>query len=160
MDMHMNKKKIINLLGTFFIIVGGLQLILYASDIWWSLVFLFQPVSSMSLQEYLLWSAASLLLYVILPLASFIAGFGILKIKKWGWWLALASCIITFIINFYGTINYAITSSKFRNMPMPEIPEGYNVIYISMWPTYIYTISSALLIILLTRKLIKDAVKP
>jgi hypothetical protein len=156
--MHMNKEKIIKLLGTFFIIVGSLQLILYAKDIWWSLVFLFNPSPLRSLQENLLLSAASFLLFVMLPLAALIAGFGILKIKKWGWWLAIASCILTFIVNFYRTINFAITTYKFKNQPIPPIPEGAHVIFISMWPTYIYTVISALLIILLTRKAIKDAV--
>jgi len=154
----MNKEKIINLLGAFFIIVGGLQLLFYAKDIWWSLYILFHPSPQMSLQENLLWSTASLLLSVVLPLATLIAGFGILKIKKCGWWLAMTSCILTFIVNFYGTINYAIACYKFRNLPMPTIPKDTYFIFISMWPTYIYTIISALLIILLTRKLIKDAV--
>ena len=154
----MNKEEIIDFLGAFFIIVGGLQLFYYANDIWLSLFILFHPSPQMSLQENLLWSSTSLLLLVVLPFATSIAGFGILKIKKWGWWLAMASCILTFIVNFYGTINFAIASYKFRNLPMPTIPEGSYFIFISMWPTYIRAIISALLIILLTRKSIKDAV--
>jgi hypothetical protein len=153
----MNEEKIVKLLGIFFIIVGALQLILNTNNIWWSLVDLFHPSSSRSLQENLLLSAACLLLFLTLPLATFIAGFGIIKIKKWGWWLAMANCIITFVINFYGTINFAITSYKFRNLPIAAIPQGTHVIFISMWPTHIYAIITALLIILLTRKLIKNA---
>lgn len=154
---NMNKEKITKLLGIFFIIVGGLQLILYANDIWLSLVFLFHPSPLMSLRENLLWNVASFLLFVALPLATFIAGCGILKIKKWGWCLAMASCILTLIVNFYGTINFAITRYQFRNLPMPIIPESAHVEFISMWPTYMYALISALLIMLLTQKSIKNA---
>ena len=152
----MNKEKIINLLGTFFIIVGTLQLILNTNNIWWALRDLLHPSSLRSLKENLLLSVSGLLIFFVLPLATFIAGFGIRKIKKWGWKLAMASCIITFIINFYGTINIAINSYKFRNMPMPAIPQGTHVVFISMWPTYTDALISALLIMILIQKSIKN----
>jgi hypothetical protein len=153
----MNKEKIIKLLGAFFIIVGGLQLILNTKNIWWSLVDLFHPSSLRSLHENLLLSAACFLVFLMLPVAIFIAGFGILKIKKWGWRLAMASCIITLIINFYGTINFAINSYKFRNLPIPTISESVHVVFVSMWPTYIEALISALLIMLLIQKSIKNS---
>lgn len=156
----MNKEKIIKLFGTFFIIVGGLQLLLNANAIWVSFFFLFNPSPSRSLQDNLLWNTASLFFSFALPLATFMAGFGIIKIMKWGWWVAMACCIFTFIVNFYGTINFAIQSYRLQNMPMPKIPVDAHVMYISMWPTYMYAVISALLILLLTRKLVKDAIKP
>lgn len=155
----MNKEKTIKLLGIFFIIVGVLQLIFNAKDIWWSLVILSYP-SSFSLHEKLFFTAVSLILCFALPLTELMAGFGIIKIKKWGWWLAIVSCIITFIANFYGTINFAIASYKFQNTPIPTAQEGAHIEFISMWPTYVYAIVSVLLIILLNQKSLKNAFRP
>ena len=65
----MNKNNIIKLLGATLIAVGSLQLMLRVKDIWWSLAMLFRPGSFVTIQEYLVYSAASLFFFIILPLA-------------------------------------------------------------------------------------------
>jgi len=152
----MDKDKTIKFLGVLFITVGSLQLMMGANDIWWPLVFMFSPSAYPSVHDYLFYSAASLFFFIILPLAIGISGIGIIRIRRWGWLLAIMACTITFIVKFIGTINYAFAVYKSKGNPMPTIPEGAQVAgFVSMWPMYIYAITSALLILLLTRSSIK-----
>ncbi len=152
----MNKQTMIKYLGVFFIVVGSLQLIFWAKDIWWSFDGLFHPSSFITIQEYLFFSATSLLFLIALPIAILIAGYGIMKIRKWGWLLAMIVCIVSLISSFYGAIYFAILSYKSRNIPMPKIPEGYHVEVIRMWPTFIYALISAFLILVLKRRSIRQ----
>ncbi len=62
-------------------------------------------------------------------------------------------CVITLVSHLYGTIWFAVLSYKYRDIAMSKIiPEGYHVEYISMWPTYIYALISALLVLVLKRQ--------
>lgn len=156
-DIHMNKSAIIKLLGILFVALGSIQLILNARDIWWSLSNLFHPDHFMTIQDYILGGPTSLFFHLVLPVATPISGYGLLKIRRWGWWLAIINCVVTFISSFIGIVYFAIASYKARNLPMPKFPEGAHIVVVSMWPTYIYAVVSALLILLLTRKSVKDA---
>ncbi len=147
----------IKLLGVLFISVGSIQLILNAKRIWWSLFDLFHPGHFMTIQNYILTGPTFLLVLLVLPVSILISGYGLLRIRRWGWFLATINCVVTFIRNFPGIVYFAVASYKARNLPMPKIPEGSHVFVISMWPTYIYAVASALLILLLTRKSVKDA---
>ncbi|HAS54204.1 MAG: hypothetical protein A2X56_03490 [Nitrospirae bacterium GWC2_57_13] len=154
----MNKDKIIKLLGATLIAVGSLQLTLRAKDIWWSLAMLFRPASFVTIQEYLVYSGASLFFFIVLPLAIFIAGVGMVKTRRWGWLLAVIVCTITFIVKVAGAVRFAIAVHESRTLPIPAIPEGaYVGVAVSLWPTYIYAVTSALFILLLTRTSIKTA---
>jgi hypothetical protein len=154
----MNKDKTIKFLGVIFITVGLLQLILGAKDIWWHLVFIFRSSAYPSVHGYLFYSAVSLFFFIILPLAIGISGIGIFRIRRWGWILAIMVCTITFIVKFIGTIYYAFAVYKSEGNPMPTISEGAQVAgFVSMWPTYIYAVTSALLILLLTQSSTKKA---
>ncbi len=153
--MLKNNKRIVKILGSFFIAVGSLQLLSGAKDIWWSLEMWLRPSSFMTIQEYLFFTATSLLFLIVLPLVVLMAGYGMVTIRRWGWFLAMIACIARFVFSLYGTINFAIASYKSRNVPIPRIPEGAHVGFVSMWPTYIYALSSALLILLLTRNSVR-----
>jgi len=160
MILQMNKDKIIKLLGALLITTGSLQLIFSAEGIWLTLAGLFRPSSFWSFQAYLYYSAASLFFFIILPSAIFMAGIGLFKFRQWGWQLAVTVCTITLIVKLIGTINFAYAAYKTWDLPMPKMPEGAHVGIVSMWPTYIYGIISALLILLLTRNSIKSAFNP
>jgi hypothetical protein len=155
----MDKNKIIKILGAVFVTVGSLRLIWTLKDSWWALAWLFRPSSFATMQVYLISSATSLFFFIIsiiLPLAIFIAGFGIIRIKRWGWILAVTVCSVTFIIKFIGTMNFAFAVYMLKDNPMPPIPKDAVVVgHVSMWPTYIYGIASGLLILVLTRDSIK-----
>jgi hypothetical protein len=138
----------IKILGSFFIAVGSLQLISGAKDIWGSLEMWLRPGSFMTIQEYFYFTAISLLILIVLPLAVLMAGYGMVRIRRWGWFLAMIACVARFLLSLYGTINFAIANHKSLNIPIPKIPEGAQVELVSMWPTYIYALSSALLIVL------------
>ncbi len=153
----MNKNKIIKLVGVLFIIVGSLQIILKVKGIWWSLTFLFRPNAYPTAYDYLLYSTASLFFLIILPLAILVSGIGLIRIKRWGWMLAITVCTITFFIKSVGTINFVFAVYKLKDNPIPPFPNGAVVGYVSMWPTYIYGIASGLLILVLTRNSIKQA---
>jgi hypothetical protein len=153
----MNKDKTIKLLGVLFIAVGSLQTFLRAKDIWWLLTFLFRPNAYSTVHNYLFYSAASLFFFIILPLAILVAGIGVIRIKRWGWILAITVCAVTFIVKLIGTMNFEFAVYRLKDHPIPPITEGAVVGYVSMWPTYIYGIASGLLILVLTRNSIKKA---
>ena len=92
---------------------------------------------------------------ILIPTFALISGTGLLKQKKWGWYFAFITTLMVFALNLTGTINFMIASYHYRNIPMPSIPEGSVVGYISMIPTYIYTIVGLLLFILLIHRSIK-----
>ena len=158
--MSLKTYQVIKLLGALFITTGSLQMIFSAEGIWLTLANLFRPGSFWSIQAYLYYSVAGLFFLIILPSAIIMAGIGLLKFKRWGWQLAVTVCAITLIVRLIGTINFAYAVYKTWNLPMPKIPEGAHVDVVSMWPTYIYGIISALLILLLTRNSIKGAFNP
>jgi hypothetical protein len=156
----MDKTKIIKMLGAVLVSVGSLQLIWRLKDSWWAFAGLFRPSSFATMQVYLISGATSLffiIISIILPLAIFIAGIGLIRIRRWGWILAVTVCSVTFIIKFIGTMNFAFAVYMLKDNPIPPIPEGAVVGYVSMWPTYIYGIASGLLILVLTRKSIRKA---
>ena len=96
---------------------------------------------------------------IFIPTIACISGIGLLKLKKWGWYFAIITTLIVFALNLTGTIKFIIASYQYRNVPMPPIPEGAVVQYVIMIPTYIYTIVTLLLIILLSRKSIRTNFK-
>jgi hypothetical protein len=155
--MLKNNKRKVKILGSFFIAAGSLQLISGARDIWCSLEMWLRPSSFMTIQEYLFFTAISLLFLLVLPVAVLMAGYGMVRIRRWGWVLAVIACVVRFLFSLYGTINFAIASYESRNVPIPKIPEGAHVEFASMWPTYIYALSSTLLILLLTRNSVRKA---
>ena len=148
---------IIKLLGVLFVATGLLQLISKAKGILWSLFDLFHPNHFVKIEDYILLGPISLFFLVVLPVAALISGYGMLKIRRWGWLLAIISCLITFIMNFYGAVNFILANYKVQNPPMPKFPEGAHIVVVSMWPTYIYAGVSAVLILLLTRNSVRDA---
>jgi hypothetical protein len=159
--MHNNKLTTVKLIGTLLIIIGSIQLIMSAESIWWFIAILFHPGSYNSYLEYLFDSAISLL-FTSLPLAAIIAGYGLLKNNTWSWQLAVVTCLCMFILNLLGVIKFAVLCYQWSITPVPPIPpisEGKYYVesgYFSMWPTYIYTVVSALLIIMLNRKSVKN----
>ena len=95
----------------------------------------------------------------LIPACAIVSGTGLFKQKKWGWYFAIITTLIVFALNLTGTIKFIIASYQYRNVPMPPIREGAVVQYVSMIPTYIYTIVTLLLIILLSRKSIRTNFK-
>ncbi len=150
-NMSGNNMKTIKILGVLLIIVGSSHLIFKAKVIWWTSQSFFHPGSFMSTQEYIFHVLASILVLILLPLATLISGYGLFRIKKWGWILAMISCGTTFILSCIGTISFAIVSNKYRTIPMPNIPVDMHVETFSIWPTYIKVVISALFMFTLKR---------
>ena len=145
-------------MGFLFIVVGLLQLISEAKGIWLSLFLLFRLNAYPSLLGYLIFNIAFLFFLIILPLAILSAGIGIIKMRRWGWRLAITVCSITLVIKLIGAVNYAFAVYMAGNNLSPHIPAGAIAVFpISMWYSYIYGIVSGLLILILTRKSTKKA---
>ncbi len=89
----MNKDKMIKILGAFFIAAGSIQIILSANDTWWSLSGLFHSRSSMKVQDFLFYCTEYLFFFLILPLAILPSGIGMIRIRRWGWLLAVRNHI-------------------------------------------------------------------
>src|SRR6201988_3339550 len=49
----------------------------------------------------------------ILPVAGFVAAYGLFRQRQWGRKLALALCSILFLLELYGTVKLLVLSSQF-----------------------------------------------
>ena len=153
----MGNARIIRYLGVLFIVVGLLHLSLRLKGIWLLLTSVFHPSSFRSMQEFVFYGTTFLLFMLVLPIGVVVAGYGLIRLRKWSWMLSLVICVIRFLLGCYGTITLLIASYKLRGLPQPKIPEGTHVVVVSVWPTYMHMAVCALLIVLLTRKPIRDA---
>jgi len=156
--MTKHNKKIVKSLGIVFIAYGGFKILLGLKSVWLVLGWCFYPSSYNSISEQIFYSTMTILLTIILPSAAIIGGIGLLKQKKWGWIVAVVIAISTFIMGALGTINFIIESDRYRNMPISFISGGEVVDTISMIPTYIQCIVALIILILLSRKFIKQSI--
>lgn len=154
--MTSSKKGILRIIGVVLLFFGLLKIISRADDIFFSINIFFVPNTHNTLAEILYISGSILFFGLCLPILAIVSGWGLIKIKKWGRTWALIVLLSVFATNFLGAINFAIVSYQSRNIPMPKIPEGYHVESVSMWPTYIYALISALLILILKRKSLRQ----
>ncbi len=102
------------------------------------------------------WLVLFLVFSVVVPLLTVFAGWGVFKFRHWGHMLALVICTLMFIVNFVGSINFAVQSYKAIDAPTPVIPKGSVAVYQSMWPTYITAIVSGVLVVILRWRPIRN----
>ena len=145
---------LIKFLAFIFLVYGSIQLIIGMKPLWLSLRFLFYP-SYNTISESMYYFSMTFFFEILIPAFALLSGTGLLKHKKWGWYFAFTTTLIVFALSLSSTINFIIASYHYRNNPMPQIPEGSVVRYISMLPTYIYTIVGLLLLIVLTHRSIR-----
>jgi hypothetical protein len=148
------KSLLIKIFAIFFLAYGSFQLITGLRPLWFSIRFLFYPSQS-TLSEGLHYFVMILFFKVLIPAFAIASGSGLFKQKKWGWYFAFLTTLIFFELYLTGTINSIILIYRYRNTPIPPIPEGAVSQYVSMIPTYIYTIVSFLFLIILTRRSIR-----
>ena len=153
-----NISTLIRFLSIIFLAYGSVKLIIGMKHLWMSLQFIFYP-SSNTLRESIYYFAMSLFFNTLIPAIALISGIGLLKQRKWGWYFAVCTTFIVFVLGLTSTINFIVASYHYRNIPMPIIPEGAIVGRISMIPTYISTVVSFLLFIILPRKSIRGYIK-
>ena len=146
---------IIRIFALIFLAYGSFQFITGVKPLWMTLRFLFYP-SNNTLSEGLYYFSMTFLFSVLIPTIACVSGIGLLKQKNWAWYFAIITTLIVFAVNLTGTLTFIIASYHYRNIAMPPIKEGIVVRYISMIPTYIYTVVSFLLIIILSRRSIRD----
>ena len=149
-----SKSLLIKIFAIFFLAYGSFQLITGLKPLWFSIRFLFYP-SQNTLSESLYYFVMILFFKLLIPACAIASGTGLFKQKKWGWYLGFITTLILFSLYLTGTINSIILVYRYRNTPIPPIPEGAVVQYVSMIPTYIYTIVSFLFLIILTRRSIR-----
>lgn len=148
-------KNIIKLIAIVLIVYGGYELLSDIKAIWWTIQRFFYP-SQDSFWEIAYYSGMVFGFSLLLPIATVCGGIGLLNQKRWGWTLSIIVSLIVFTLNFAGTINFIITSHRFRDVPMPAIPESTQVVYVSMIPTYVITTISLVWILLLLRKPVRS----
>ncbi len=105
--------------------------------------------------NFLWFNMLHLLFFVMIPLIAIISGWGLLKLRPWAHLSALSISVLMFILTFFETIYFLVQSYYARKVPVPEIPEGTIVGYVSMWPTFITVIVSGVLILVLRRRPIR-----
>ncbi len=146
---------LIKVLAIVSIVYGGIKLLFGMKSVWLTIQYIFYSTSE-PFWELLYWSSLTFIISLVVPIAAICGGLGLLQQKRWGWILSIIVSLIIFTINCAGTINFAIVSYYFRNIPMPPIPEGAHVEYYSMIPTYITTFISLAFIIVLRHKSVKN----
>ncbi len=154
----MHKKIIfIKSLGAFFMLTGLLELILDRKEIYWNFRGLIHGNEFIGKPgDYFLFHGLSGIFFVLI-LAAIVAGYGLMKLKKLSWALSVAGCTVLFFSALYGIISVAVLTAQ-RTVPMPNVlPNGAVVQYV--WPTYLVALISLALIILLSRKSIREIFK-
>ena len=147
-------RNIIKLLATVLVIYGGFEFLSGIKGVWWSIRSFFYPTSN-TIWEIIYFSSLTFFFSLILPIGAICGGIGLLRRKKWGWILSIIVSLTIFTISFAGTINFAIASYYYRNIPIPPFPEGSIVEHVSMIPTWIITVLSLVYILILKRKSVK-----
>ncbi len=155
----MSKLIIAKSLGILFVLIGFVQLISEIKDIAWSLFDLSHPNHFMKIPDYILLGPVSLICHFVIPIVTIISGYGIFKIKKWGWLSGIIICAVILLKNIPGIIYSFFVIIKTRNLPIPKFHEGAHIIVVRLWPTFIYTSVSAVLIFLLTRNSVREVFK-
>jgi len=149
---------LIRFLSIIFLAYGSIKLIFGMKHLWLSLQFIFYP-SNNTLRESIYYFAMSFFFNTLIPTFALISGIGLLKQRKWGWYFAVTTTFIVFVLSLTGTINFIVASYHYRNIPMPPIPEGAVVHRISMIPTYISAAGSLLLLVILLRRSIRGHIQ-
>jgi len=153
--MHRIDDYIIKFIGAFLILKGFVMLFSDAQGIISSVQSLFRPSSFYPNSFYFEFAGLTIIYIILLPL-TITAGYGLIKVRQWGWALAMVVCSMTLILSIYGISTFAIVSYQYRNISISQlIPEGSDVKAVSMWPTYIRALMSSAFILLLARKSIR-----
>ena len=153
--MFEKTRYLVKVLAIISIIYGGIKLPSGIKSVWLIIQHFFYSTTN-SLWVILYLSSLTFFFSLVFPIGAICAGLGLLQQKKWGWILSIILSLVIFTINCAGTINFAIASYYFRNIPIPPIPEGAHVGYYSMIPTYITTFISLAFIIVLRHKSVKN----
>lgn len=148
-------KNIIKLVAIFLVLYGGFELLSSIKGVWWSIQSFFYLTSN-TFWEIIYFSSLIFFFSLMLPIGAICGGIGLLRQRKWGWILSKIVSLVIFTMSFAATINFAIASYYYRNIPIPPIPEGAVVGYVSMIPTYITTFISLAFITVLNRKSVKN----
>lgn len=99
------------------------------------------------------WFLLAFLVNPVIPVAKLIAAYGLLRFRPWAWRAAIIALTVGLFFHVTGAINSAIQFYGYREF---QIPEGHRVVQvISMWPSYIIGLLSALAILFLLRPSVK-----
>lgn len=153
--MLKNINHIIKFLALLSVVYGVVKILLGLRGIWFAITYIFYS-SSITFISILYAVGMPFLYIVFIPAAAIVGGVGLYKKKKWGWILSITISLIIFTLHCAGSINFLIASYFYRNIPLPPIPEGSDVHYISMIPTYIITVMSLIYTLILRNKAIKN----
>jgi hypothetical protein len=153
--MLKNKNHITKFLALLLIAYGVVKILLGLKGIYFAIAYIFYS-SSITLMSILYAVGLPFLYIILIPVAAIVGGVGFYKKKKWGWILSITISLIIFTFHLTGTANFLIASYFYRNMPLPTFPEGSDIHYISMIPTYVITVISFIYILILRHKAIKD----
>ena len=89
-----------------------------------------------------------IILYLTL-FGKIIAAYGLFRLRKWAWKLALVVLSIDFSWHLFAAVYHFVS---FRHSKTPPVPPGTITVTVSLWPSYIICILSLFSIILLARK--------
>jgi hypothetical protein len=153
--MLKNMSHIIKYLAVLLVVYGVAKISLGAKGIWFAITYTYYS-SSITFVSILYAVGIPLFFNFLIPVATIAGGVGLYQKKKWGWILSIIVSLTIFTIHCAGTVNFIIVSYFYRNIPMPPIPEGAHVEYVSMIPTYIITVISLTYILVLNRKSVKN----
>jgi len=153
--MYQNTKHIIKIISITLVVYGAVKLLLGVQSVWWGITSIFYS-SNITFFSIFYIIGIPVFFNLMIPITIVLGSIGLLKQKKWGWIVSIIVSLLIFTMNCAGTINFAIASYFYRNIPLPTIPEGVHVEYYSMIPTYITTCISLAYIFFLNQKYVKN----
>ena len=149
----------LRILAIIFILYGLVQFTTGLRGIWLTLQYLLYS-SHLSIISVIYVVPPILIFSVLIPLCSIIAGIGILKVRTWGWYLAIAVSGIVCAFDAYSVFIHitAILGQKEHIYTMVDIQDS-SISYVSMDPTYISLMVSLFILIALFNRRVKDQIK-
>jgi len=139
--MHKKSRHIVRFVALVLTVWGFWTLIHAYRGIW--LALRYGILSGTNLDH--LWFHLLYLTYTaILPVAAFVAAYGLCQFKRWGRISALIVSSLVLVSNLYGAVEFAVVIYQLQMAPPQPIPEGAVLIHRSMWPTWITALGSGL----------------
>ena len=92
---------------------------------------------------------------VVLPIIAFASAYGLYKFRPWARMSALTLCSFVLLTGLYSAVRFVVETYQYQGVSPPPISDGAVFIDVSMWPAYITSLVSGILILLLLQDFVK-----
>jgi len=90
----------------------------------------------------------------VLPFVKLVAAVGLFRIRKWAWVLAIVALTLDMLLRIVGAIRHSLESPQ--DLPELALCSGVVVEEISLWPSYVIALVSAVSLLVLANSRIRS----